>query len=95
MRLKLWLPCLALSTAWVLVLPLSVSIHSLFRKGFERKLELEQEKSSKLDFLHCNLIVFVVSNRLKLCRTCVVIAVAGSHLHQRHSYYLMPFIMCP
>lgn len=48
-RLKLWLPCLALSTAWVLSRPLSVSIYSLFKKGFERKLGMEQEKSSKLD----------------------------------------------
>lgn len=95
MQPKFWLPCRAQSTRWALPAPLSVSTHSiylLFRKGFERKLEIQQ-RSCKLDFLCCRLIVFVVSNRLKLCQACVGIAVAGSYLQQLITA-IMLFIMC-
>lgn len=68
---KLWPPCRALSTKWVLSAPLSVStrcVYWLFRECFERELGAEQEKSCMLGFLCCSLIVFVVSNRLSLCQ---------------------------
>lgn len=45
-RLKLWLPCLALSTTWVLSLPLSVSIYSLFRKALRRNLKWSRRRAA-------------------------------------------------
>lgn len=54
---------------------------------------MEQEKSCKLDFLRCNLIVFIISNRLKLCQACVVIAVTVIFINI--ITIIMPFIMCP
>lgn len=68
-RPKLWPPCRALGTTWAPSAPPSVSIHPLSGKGFERELGMEQEGSCKLDALRCNLIGFVVSERLKVCQT--------------------------
>lgn len=71
-RPKLWLPCRARRTKWVLPAPLSVStrcVHRLFRKCFERKLE-KKEAGEELQVRPYYTVVglLVVSGRPDLCQ---------------------------
>lgn len=46
-RLKLWLPCLALSTKWVPSLPSSVSIYSLFKEALRGNVRWSRRRAAR------------------------------------------------